>query len=150
MLTCHQQTALRRITEFLSETADPWWVLGSAAMALIGVDPGEIRDIDVLVSASDAEALMTAYSLPNEADGGTEGFRSTYFLKPDLGDVPVEVMGGYQIRTAGLWTPVEPLSRQRITIDNAVVYIPNRKEQIEILKQLGRPKDLARLKRFNM
>jgi hypothetical protein len=141
---------LQRVADFLSETADPWWVLGSAAMALIGVDPGEIRDIDVLVSASDAEALMTTYSLPNEADGGTEGFRSTYFLKPDLGDVPVEVMGGYQIRTGGLWTPVEPLSRQRITIDNAKIYIPNRNEQIEILKQLGRPKDLARLKRFNM
>ena len=149
MLSFHQQTALRRVAEFLSETADPWWVLGSAAMALIGVDPGEIRDIDVLVSAGDAEALMTAYSLPNEADGGTDRFRSTYFLKPDLGDVPVEVMGGYQIRTAGLWTSVEPLSRQRITLDDAKIYVPNLSEQMEILKQLGRPKDLARLKRFN-
>ena len=149
MLSPLHQTALRATADFLSDTTDPWWVLGSAAMALIGVDPGEVRDIDVLVSPRDAQALMRAHSLANLADGGTDRFRSDYFLQPNLGEIPVEVMSGYQIFESGRWLPVAPASRLAVTVGGATVFVPDRTDQIDLLKRLGRPKDLNRLRRFD-
>ena len=148
MLSSRHQTSLQRIAEFLSETSDPWWVLGSAAMALICVDPGQIRDIDLLVSKRDAEALMRAHHLDNQADGGTDRFRSTYFLKPDLGEIPVEIMAGYEICEADAWRPVTLKSRLSIEVGSSRLFVPDRGEQIDLLKRLGRPKDQARLQRF--
>ncbi len=149
MLSPLHQTALQATADFLSDTDDPWWVLGSAAMALIGVDPGEVRDIDVLVSPRDAQALMRVHGLTNQADGGTHRFRSHYFLQPNLGDIPVEVMSGYQIFESGSWLPVAPASRLAVTVGEATAFVPDRADQIDLLKRLGRPKDLNRLRRFD-
>lgn len=148
MLSDREQTALKRVSELLSNTADPWWVLGSAAMALIGVNPGEVRDIDVLVSNRDAQALMKHHALINAADGGNDRFRSAVFLLPELGDVRVEIMAGYEIRTGGTWTPVCPVTREKVSVGGSEVFVPTAAEQIDILRQLNRPKDLARLARF--
>jgi len=142
------QTTLQETADFLSNTRDPWWILGSAAMALIGVDPGDIQDIDVLVSERDARSLMANYDLKNLADGGTERYRSNLFLTPNIGPVRVEVMSGYQIRTDGAWQSVAPVSRRAINIGSAVIFVPDREDQADLLKRLGRPKDLERLKRF--
>lgn len=148
MLSQLHTNELQRIADYLSDTEDPWWVLGSAAMALIEIDPGDIRDIDVLVSERDADALIRKHSLTNMADGGTDGFRSNFFLTPNLGQVPVEIMAGYQIRTAGAWQVVEPKTRLRIPVGSAAIFVPDRDEQMHFLKRLGRPKDRDRLQRF--
>lgn len=123
-------------------------MLGSAAMALIGVDPGEVKDIDVLVSSRDAERLMTSFALTNQADGGTSRFRSSYFLLPDLGEVRVEIMADYQVRRGDAWEPVSPSSRDAIVVGAATLFVPDRRDQIQLLERLGRAKDLARLERF--
>jgi hypothetical protein len=143
----HRQT-LQRVADLLADARDPWWVLGSAAMALIGIDPGEIHDIDVLVSAPDAEALMHAFALTNQADGGTTHFRSDYFLIPPLGEIRVEIMAGYHILSEAAWTPVCPATRQAIAVGPATVFVPERQDQINLLTRLGRPKDHARLRAF--
>jgi len=148
MLSPLHQKALHRVADLLADTKDPWWVLGSAAMALIGVDPGEVNDIDVLVSSRDAERLMTSFALTNQADGGTSQFRSSYFLIPDLGEVRVEIMADYQVRRGNAWAPVNPASRQAIAVGTATLFIPDREDQIQLLERLGRAKDLDRLKRF--
>lgn len=148
MLSAHEQIALQRISGLLSAAADPWWVLGSAAMALIGVDPGEIRDIDVLVSRRDATALMDSHHWENQADGGTEQFRSSIFLRPGLGEKRVEIMSEYEIRRGDKWEPVQPASRLRVMLDDTALFVPERWEQIEILNRLARPKDRERISRF--
>lgn len=148
MLSAGEQNTLQRVSELLSHAADPWWVLGSAAMALIGVDPGQIGDIDVLVSLRDAERLGDAHQLQNQADGGTEQFRSSVFLQPDLGERRVEIMSGYEIRRGDKWEPVQPASRLRVMLDDAALFVPERWEQIEILNRLARPKDRERISRF--
>nr|WP_070961368.1 hypothetical protein [Hyphomonas sp. Mor2] len=148
MLPDLDPNALRRIAEFLIDTSDPWWVLGSTAMALIGVDPGEIRDVDLLVSERDAQTLMRKHDLENQADGGTRGFRSSHILKPNLIDRPVEILSGYQIYQDGAWVLVEPSSRLSVRVGASTVFVPDREEQISLLQRLGRPKDLARLALF--
>lgn len=149
MLSPLHQTTLRATADFLGDTDDPWWVLGSAAMALVGIDPGAVRDIDVLVSPRDAQKLMHARGLTNQADGGTDRFRSDCFLQPQLGEIPVEVMSGYQIFEGGSWLPVSPASRLAVRVGEATVSVPDRTDQIALLKRLGRPKDLERLQHFD-
>jgi len=142
------QNTLLRIADFLADAQDPWWVLGSAAMTLIGVDPGDINDVDLLVSDPDARALMRRYGLENQADGGTAQFKSDIFLLPALGDIRVEVMSGYQIRCGAAWDRVAPQTRQRISLAGAELFVPERAEQAALLERLGRPKDLQRLARL--
>lgn len=135
-----------RLAEFLEDTSDPWWILGSAAIALSGVDPGGVRDIDVLVSKRDAIGLMQIRALPNVADGGGERFKSEIFLRPALGDVSVEVMANYVIGQGNGWWPVELRTRQPVSVGAMTVYVPELLEQIELLERLGRPKDLCRIR----
>lgn len=134
-----------RLAAFLEETSDPWWILGSAAVALSGVDPGGVRDIDVLVSLPDACRLMETKALPNDADGGGALFRSEIFLRPDLGDVPVEIMANYAIRQGNVWRPVTLQTRETVSVGGATVYLPDLSEQMALFERMGRPKDLCRL-----
>ncbi len=144
----HRDT-LRRVAVFLAETRDPWWIVGSVAMALIDIDPGDIRDIDVLVSEQDADGLMRRHGLDNAVDGGTDRFKSNILLYPPLGPVSVEVMGNYRIRQGETWHLVKPQTRQKVVLDGIDLFVPDRSEQAQLLQRLGRPKDLQRLKRFN-
>lgn len=141
-------SAIVSLSEFLESTSDPWWILGSAAIALSGVDPDGVRDVDVLVSERDARQLMETKNLRNEADGGGEAYRSEIFLLPDLGAVTVEVMANYAIRQGNTWRPVSLHTRQPVSVGGATVYVPGPSEQMELLQRLGRPKDLQRLKRL--
>ena len=148
MLSTAEQNALRQVAALLSDTSDPWWILGSAAMALIGVDPGEIRDIDVLVSSRDARALRECDGVENAADGGSETYRSAVFLRTQADTLTVEIMAGYDIRRGDIWQPVAPASREKVMVGDAAVFVPSREEQISLLKRLGRDKDRRRLQLF--
>ena len=57
-------------------------------------------------------------------------------------------MAGYEIRAGDRWERVEPGTRDPVKIDDAVLFVPSVEDQIAILRQLGRPKDLTRLARF--
>lgn len=136
---------LRALAAALDGTADPWWIFGGAALALHGLESGNPKDIDVLVSEADAARLAAALNIGNDADGGTAKFRSSWFLKPALGPVPVEIMAGFEIFSAGTWHPVYPRSRERKTMEEIALFVPSQAELAEILTLSGRPKDLARL-----
>jgi len=140
----HAET-LKNLSKLLSETQDSWWVLGSAAIALSGIDAGDVRDIDVLISMRDAEHLMRLHQLKNQADGGTELYRSEVFLRPTLGPVPVEIMSNYCIRTQGQEKPLVPATREQVDLEGVRLYVPDLPEQMVILKALGRAKDLQRI-----
>lgn len=129
----------------LSACADPWWLLGSAAIALSGIDPNGVRDLDVLVSPADADRLMARHKLANDADGGNLLFRSDTLLLPDLGQVPVEIMSNYFIKAGATWKLLTPKTRVRVKAAEIDMFVPEISEQIEILMALGRPKDFARV-----
>lgn len=137
-------SSLKLLSDFLTDCLDPWWVLGSAAIALCGVNPSGVRDIDVLVSSRDSERLMQLHDLENSADGGNSLFRSDTFLLPELGTIRVEIMSNYEISSNSGWKKLAPLSRLAIILEDTTLFVPNIQEQIEILHALGRPKDLKR------
>ena len=84
---------------------DPWWIIGSAAMALAGI-PGIVpQDIDVLCSRNDALRLREAWIDHVDAQfqpADEARFRSAFSRFTHL-PMPLEVMGGLEVMTPSGW-----------------------------------------------
>jgi len=124
-----------------SGLADDWWLLGSAAMALVGVAGLSPPDVDLLVSERDARRLMTMWNTQPEPASASPLFRSKVFAKAGIARLPIEIMAGFEVRNSEGWRPIQPRSRQLVQ----GVFVPTAAEQIEFCRLFGRPKDLARI-----
>lgn len=128
----------------LQPARDPWWVIGSTAVALHRIDPGPVSDIDILVSVPDAERFAREWRCPDVSDTGSDLFRSAVLLNPEFGNFPVEIMAGLEFRQFREWQQVAPETRQKIRLGGIDLFVPERPELIEILRSFGRKKDIRR------
>jgi hypothetical protein len=125
---------------------DPWWVIGSAAVALHGADPGHVADIDLLTSAFGAHTLLAAAGARPDAASDHSRFRSAYGRWRPANGLAIEIMGGLQVNTVAGWQRVEPRTRVPVRCGAATLslFIPGRGDLAAILRLFGRDKDLAR------
>lgn len=124
---------------------DPWWVIASAAVALHGVDPGHVADVDVLLSVADARRILPTIGIQLRKGVAHPAFRSSIFgTWTGATPLPVEFMADFHRRSGEAWLPVQPATRQRIEVDGVVVFLPERTELQAMLTAFGRPKDLER------
>ncbi|MFS0771603.1 hypothetical protein [Sphingomonas sp. 1P08PE] len=132
------------VSAVMAAARDPWWVIGSAAVALY-VDRGiDVRDVDVLLSVRDIESLATGLRLTFADADDDRLFRSTRFLRWSIDGMPVEFMAGFAINRPSGWRPVELATREEIDVAGAPIFIPARAELRAMLIEFGREKDLAR------
>ena len=124
----------------MQDAAEPWWVIGSAAVALHGADAGPIGDVDVLLAVTDAERLLPRLGLAVAGGQADERFRSAVFARWTAPPLPVEFMAGLEVKDEVGWTAVHPATRVAV----AGLYLPDRAELVTILRRFGRPKDHAR------
>lgn len=138
-----------RLAETLSAIAgaargfeDEWWIVGSAAAALAGADVADVRDVDLLLSARDAKALLARWSdRPATRIAPNDQFRSEVFAKFTHAPLAIDAMGGFSMRVRGAWREVRPLTREA----RGGVFTPSVAEQIALLEAMGRDKDRARI-----
>jgi len=130
----------------MRDAQDPWWVISSAAVALHGVVPIEVGDVDVLMSVVDARRVMDQLGVVPIEDGASALFRSMLFGRWETPPLVVEIMAGFHVATGSGWTKVLPRTRVPIFVDESVVYVPDRAELAEMLRLFGRPKDLERVR----
>ena len=135
---------LRRAARELLAAQDPWWVIGSAAVALHGGHPGAIADIDVMTSRRDLDALYERLPLTNTPDTCKDFFRSERFGRWSEPELDVEFMAALEVKVGDVWHRVEPQSRQAVQIGKGHVFIPEREELVAMLQLFGRDKDLRR------
>ncbi len=147
-LTKSFETALLECATQMQLATDLWWIIGSVSMALHGIDPGPIGDIDILVSKRDGLALGQEWKCENCAGSGTERFRSEILLKHRVLGVDVEVMAGLEVRHQTGWHPVLPETRQKVVRQGVVLFVPEQTELISIFKRFGREKDIERANRM--
>lgn len=124
----------------MTDAGAEWWIIGSAAVALHGVDPGPIGDVDVLLGPADARRLIPTLGVETSPGRPDERFRSTIFARWTAPPLPVEFMAGLELREDGRWHAVLP--RTRIALGG--VFAPDRADLIAILHRFGRDKDLRR------
>ena len=134
------------VAEAMRDARDPWWVISSAAVALHGVAPIEVDDVDLVMSVGDASRLMDALDISPIEDGVSSLFRSTLFGRWETPPLVVEIMAGFHVATAAGWTEVLPRTRVPVLVEGCVIYVPERAELAGMLRLFGRPKDLERVR----
>lgn len=143
------RAALIEVAAIMAPARHDWWIIASAAMALHGVDPGPVRDIDVLFDLRDAEAVLGPLGLEPRVGVGDGLFRSDLFVTWTGTALPVELFAGFAVLEAEGWVPVAFESRQAIDLDDARLWVPSRDELYAVFLRFGRDKDLARAARIN-
>lgn len=136
------------LADFLRPCRDPWAIFGGAALCLHGLSTEAPKDIDVLLSLGDAERIAARHGLPNKAAGGTERFRSQILLHPSIGSVPVELMAGFEVRTADGWVPVRIEHCVTKRAGGMALPVATLPELARLFHLFGRPKDRERLERI--
>ncbi|WP_310596167.1 hypothetical protein [Sphingomonas sp.] len=137
-------STLAAVAKAMAPATRPWWVIGSAAVALHDVAAGEVRDVDVLIDPVDVTALFGELSIAPITLAPDPLFRSDVFARWTGAGLPVEFMAGFSVATVDGWSAVRPVTRQAIALGAATVYTPDRAELIALLRRFGRPKDLRR------
>jgi hypothetical protein len=141
------QDGLRRTLDVLAsdcrDLRDPWWLIGSAAAWLLGLE-GSVKDVDLLTSRRDAEALLRRWNLAPIRPEPSLLFRSELFaVHADL-PVPIELMAEFKV----LGEPLVPVSRVRVAWGERALFVPDAAEQAAICERFGREKDMARATRL--
>jgi hypothetical protein len=134
---------LDTVAEAASILQQPWWIIGSAAAVLAGLDE-QVADVDLLTSEADAHRLLHAWGAQAEPPSPSPLFASTIFARITLAPLPIEVMAGTRVRGE----PLVPLTCLAVPWGDRRLYIPDIAEQIAILRRFGRPKDLRRAERL--
>lgn len=132
------------VGNIMVEAHDPWWIIASAAVALHGADPGHLADVDVLLSVADARRILPTIGIKLRHGSAHSMFRSSIFGTWTGTALPVEFMADFHHRSGEAWLPVQPATRQPISVGSAMVFVPERAELQAMLAAFGRPKDMER------
>ena len=130
---------LASLAEELAGCREPWWLIGSAAMAVHGA-PVEVRDLDLLLGVSDAEAILGARGVPVEPGAPSAIFSSAVFAAWPAPPYTVEVFAGFLVRGE----PLVPETREARSVAGATLFVPSLAELIAWGRLFGRAKDRAR------
>ncbi len=139
--------ALNEAARAAASTTAPWWIIGSAAMALHGLRLS-VADVDLLLTPDDATRLLAERGSVTERTGEVGPFRSDVFGRWTDGSLPVDVMGGFHVRREGRWVEVRPTTRVAVELDGGAVFVPAVAELASIARLMGRPKDMRRAGRL--
>ena len=136
---------LHALAKAMEQSArDDWWIIGSAAVALHGGDPGTIADVDVIVSLADFAALERNIPLADTREAGKPMFLSERFGRWSAPPLDVEFMAGLKLRVGDDWQTVQPQERVAVQSGTVTLYLPDKEELVAILTLFGRDKDLRR------
>jgi hypothetical protein len=139
---------LARVADAALGSGEPWWIIGSAAVALHGRDVEVREDVDVMTGPAGARRLLQRFGVEAAPGEASALFRSEVFGRWDGSPLAVEVMGGLHLRAASGWQPVRIETRQVVNVEGRTLYVPAVEELARLLASFGRPKDMARAKQL--
>ncbi len=146
MMTPELCATLHSVGGAMASFPDGWWIIGSAALTLHGIDAGPVGDVDLLIEAGLADAVFDRLGITPMVLPPDPLFRSTAFARWGATLVPVEVMAGLDVAVAGHWQRVEPRTRQRIMKTDGPLFVPDQQELLALFRLFGRPKDAPRIR----
>ncbi len=137
------QTTLAAIAAMAAAAQDPWWVIGSAAVALHGAEV-PVADVDLLTSARDARRILATAGVTAAQGRRSERFHSQVFGRIRGLPLDLEIMADFSVCAEGTWRQVVPATREVVMVGAATLYVPGKAELQSLLRMIGRPKDLLR------
>lgn len=139
------EKTLAEVADLAADASEPWWIIGSAAVALHGARVANIRDIDLMMSRADARHFLERAGVMSTPDTGHPKFRSEVFGTWRMPPLPVEIFAGFSLADSEGWRPVLLQTRQAVSVAGRTLYVPSKTELRELLLSFGRPKDLERV-----
>lgn len=141
-------SALQEIARAAPPDRDDWWIIGSAALVLAGVEGIEPADVDLLGSSETLVGFLDRWGERPARPQPSARFRSDPYHRVDRpGCLPIETMGNLEVLSNGIWRKVRPETRVTVYIGRGPrVFIPSLQEQLAILRLFGREKDLAKVR----
>lgn len=130
--------------DLAAEASEPWWIIGSAAVALHGAPVPKVRDVDLMMGQNDARRFLASVGVAPEPASAHPQFRSVVFGTWRDPPLPVEVFGDFSLATAHGWRPVRLHSHERLTVAGRTLFVPSARELEALLLSFGRGKDLER------
>ena len=141
---------LEQLAPDLETLTEDWWLIGSAALVLSGVEPGGDRRRRHPDDACRRGAFWPGGGgSEGHAPGPSERFRSEVFFRRSDTPLPVDVMAGFEVSTADGWTPVRPRTRVALNWRGGRYFAPSQRELLDILALFGRPQDRERAALLN-
>jgi hypothetical protein len=115
--TAGLEPTLAEVARIGTTLQDDWWVIGSAAIALMGVEI-EVLDVDLLVSERDARMLLDGWAVPKPVSTQIR-FRSVSGVHSRT-PIPVEVMGGLEVDMDDQWVAITPTTRVAVDVPGSL------------------------------
>ncbi len=140
---------LSELARLMADVRENWWVIGSTAIVLAGVDGIVPNDIDVLVSAGAARVLAERLDETPLVMLPHPKFRSEVFFRRQLVFREAEVMGGFDVAGEGGWQTFWPTSRRIVSLSQGVISIPDVEDLKRMCRLFGRAKDMEKLARLD-
>ena len=139
---------LQALLRLMSDVTADWWVIGSTAIALAGVEGIMPHDIDVLISADAARALAERLNIEPLVLPPNPKFRSEIFFRRKLFAREAEFMGGFEVAGEGGWLGFWPVNRCMIPLRGDLIPIPTVEDLKRMCLMFGRAKDMEKLARL--
>jgi hypothetical protein len=143
------EETLAMLADVVADASEPWWIIGSAAVALHGAPVTDIRDVDLMMGLSDARHFLQRLGVESKPDTGHPKFRSEIFGTWRMPQLPVEIFAGFTLADVGGWRPVALRTRRAIGVGGCTLYVPSKDELRQLLLSFGRPKDLERVRQMD-
>lgn len=137
--------ALKLLGNLLADLHQPWWLIGPAAVAVLGGEAGRFTRLEVVISPGDARRIAEMRGMELAPGPATPLKRARKSLTLPLGGLDAVLMVHAEQHVGGRWVAVNPKSRIATDLgDGRQVYTPNPAELAAILKLSGRARDIAR------
>ncbi len=134
-----------RLAELMAGEAGPWWIIGSTALVLSGIEGIVPDDIDVVGDGAMLRRVLAKAGADETDPKPHAQFRSSPYIRVKVdGGRDIEVQGDLELWENGTWTPLTFASLVQVMVGNAAVFVPVIEEQATILRRFGRAKDLAK------
>lgn len=150
MTPAEVEALLGRLGPDLDALEAPWAIAGSGALLILGLPVDDCPDLDILTTVEGAARLETAWAGWREAGYAPDPaapFRSR-FSRYRTPEGAAEVMGDLKRPTPDGWRRVEAGRVERTPFGGRRWPVPSGPDQLRILREFGRPKDLAKAERL--
>lgn len=125
-----------------------FYLIGSSALALTGIELDKMYDLDILVSERDAEFLKEEWhnKLLKAHITSDNRLFSSKFARYKFSVLDIEIMGDLKVFNKERWQRLEIATTESILVGNVEIKFPTLNEQKRILQLFGREKDKQRIK----
>lgn len=144
-------STLAEATEGLNLLNGDYYIIGSSAIILSGIDVGITHDIDILTNTYHSNVLRAEWNdkLVKDPPMKESNLFESDFACFQFSEMQIEVLGDLKVFKGDRWVHLDVNDYNIFKLNGLEIKIPTLTEQIRILNLFGRKKDMNRINIIN-